>query len=167
MMRLKASSGKWVASPVALSRPAVFTALPVPAQLTRMRSWPCAARALAKAASTSASEVTSTLQNTPPISRATASPFSTLKSKMATLTPWAASARAVAAPRPDAPPVTTAATDELSFMEFSFSARRRSTLALPRIAAFRASRGAVAMPTKALALKWAEDGSRVNAVAPG
>jgi uncharacterized membrane protein YkvA (DUF1232 family) len=32
-----------------LSRLAVFTALPVPAQLIRMRSWPLAARALAKA----------------------------------------------------------------------------------------------------------------------
>jgi hypothetical protein len=32
MIRLKASSGKWVGWPVFLSRPAVFTALPVPAQ---------------------------------------------------------------------------------------------------------------------------------------
>jgi hypothetical protein len=46
---LKAVSGKCLISPVALSRLAVLTALPVPAQLTRMRSWPMAARALAKA----------------------------------------------------------------------------------------------------------------------
>ena len=38
-------------------------------------------------------------------------------SKMATFTPCAASARAVASPRPEAPPVTTAATEESSFME--------------------------------------------------
>ena len=101
---------------VALSRDAVLIALPVPAQLTRMRSWPCAARALAKPASTSASEVTLTLQKTPPISLASASPFSAFKSKIATLTPFAASARAVAAPRPDAPPVTTAEMFESSFM---------------------------------------------------
>ena len=68
MMRLNASSGKCLISRVVLSRRAVLIALPVPAQLTRMRSWPSAARALAKPASTSASEVTSTLQNTPPIS---------------------------------------------------------------------------------------------------
>jgi hypothetical protein len=35
---------------------------------------------------------------------------------MATFTPFAASARAVASPRPDAPPVTTAATVESSFI---------------------------------------------------
>ena len=53
--------------------------------------------------------VTSTLQNTPPISSASASPLSAWRSKIATFTPLAASARAVAAPNPDAPPVTTAA----------------------------------------------------------
>jgi hypothetical protein len=52
MMRSKASSGKCLISPSALSRLAVLTALPVPAQLIRMRSWPMAARALAKPAST-------------------------------------------------------------------------------------------------------------------
>jgi hypothetical protein len=40
-------------------------------------------------------------------------------SKMATLTPWAARARAVASPRPEAPPVTTAATVLSSFMDVS------------------------------------------------
>ncbi|MEY9614718.1 hypothetical protein ABIF21_007592 [Bradyrhizobium elkanii] len=128
MMRLKASIGKCMGSPVFLSRPAVFTALPVPAQFTRMRSWPCAARALAKPASTCSSEVTSTLQNTPPISLAMASPFSSLKSKIATFTPCAASAREVAAPRPEAPPVTTAATDESSFMAISFRDQMRSMM---------------------------------------
>ena len=116
MMRSKPSSGKCLISPVLRSRPAVLAALPVPAQATRIRSWPWAARAFSNAASTCSSEVTSTLQNTPPISPATFSPVVSLKSKMATLTPLAASAREVASPRPEAPPVTTAATEELSFM---------------------------------------------------
>ena len=82
-----------------------------------MRSWPWAARAFSKPASTSASKVTLTLQNTPPMALATSSPLFSFISKMATLTPWAANARAVASPRPEAPPVTTAATDELSSMD--------------------------------------------------
>src|SRR3981189_1903175 len=75
-----------------------------------------AARALAKAASTSSFEVTLTRQNTPPSSRATASPRSALRSKMATLTPCDAKRRAVASPSPDAPPVMTAEMVESSFM---------------------------------------------------
>src|ERR1700738_369630 len=75
-----------------------------------------AARALAKAASTSSFEVTLTRQNTPPRSRATASPRSALRSKMATLTPCDAKRRAVASPSPDAPPVMTAEMVESSFM---------------------------------------------------
>ncbi|MNT42103.1 hypothetical protein D3C72_1785030 [compost metagenome] len=114
MMRSKLASGKCLISPEALSRLAVFTALPVPAQLTSTRSWPCAVRALAKAASTCSSDVTSTLQNTPPSSLARASPCSTLRSNSATFTPWLARRRAVAAPRPEAPPVTTAAMLESS-----------------------------------------------------
>ena len=39
--------------------------------------------------------------------------------------------------------------------------------ALPRIPAYCASKGGVVMLTKALAIAWAEDGIRVNAVAPG
>ena len=38
MIRLKASRGKCLVSPVCLSRLAVLAALPVPAQFTRMRS---------------------------------------------------------------------------------------------------------------------------------
>jgi hypothetical protein len=119
MIMLKASSGKCRASPVALSRLAVLMALPVPAQLTRIRSWPWAARAFSNPASTSSSDVTLTLQNTPPIALATSSPLASFMSKMATLTPWAAKARAVASPRPEAPPVTTAATVLSSFMDVS------------------------------------------------
>src|SRR5271165_1476709 len=108
MMRSKFSSGNSLISPVALSRDTVLALPPVPAQLTRMRSCPFAPRALAKAASTAGVAVTSASQNTPPISRAIASPRSSLTSKIATFTPWEASIRAVAAPSPDAPPVTTA-----------------------------------------------------------
>lgn len=39
--------------------------------------------------------------------------------------------------------------------------------ALPRLPAYCASKGAVVMLTKSFALAWAEDGIRVNAVAPG
>jgi enoyl-ACP reductase-like protein len=42
-----------------------------------------------------------------------------------------------------------------------------ATLALPRIPAYCASKGGVVLLTKALALAWAEEGIRVNAVAPG
>ena len=46
-------------------------------------------------------------------------------------------------------------------------ASMNATLALPRIPAYCASKGGVVMLTKALALAWAEQGIRVNAVAPG
>lgn len=46
-------------------------------------------------------------------------------------------------------------------------ASMNATLALPRIPAYCASKGGLVMLTKALALKWAEEGIRVNAVAPG
>ena len=60
---------------VSLSRPTVLAALATPAQLTSIRSWPCASRALAKAAATFSSLVTSTSQKMPPISAATFSPL--------------------------------------------------------------------------------------------
>ena len=47
------------------------------------------------------------------------------------------------------------------------TASMNATLALPRIPAYCASKGGVVMLTKALALAWAEEGIRVNAVAPG
>jgi len=46
-------------------------------------------------------------------------------------------------------------------------ASMNATLALPRIPAYCASKGGVVMLTKVLALAWAEQGIRVNAVAPG
>src|SRR5215213_7507201 len=105
---------------VSLSRATVLAALATPAQLTSTRSWPCASRALAKAAATLSSLVTSTSQKMPPISPATCSPRSASRSKTATLTPLAASARAVASPRPEAPPVTTAAILLSSFISAPF-----------------------------------------------
>src|SRR5579864_2602675 len=114
MMKLKASVGKRRVSPVFLSREAVLIALPVPAQLTRMRSCPLALRAFSKAASTLSSLVTFASQKTPPISAATFSPLSLFISRSATLTPRLASAHAVASPRPEAPPVITAAIEEFS-----------------------------------------------------
>ena len=48
------------------------------------------------------------------------SPLALFMSSSATLTPLAASARAVASPRPDAPPVMTAEIEELSSMEMPF-----------------------------------------------
>ena len=58
--------------------------------------------------------VTSTLQYAPPISSASADPFSSCRSATTTLAPRDASTRAAAAPIPDAPPVTIALTPLMS-----------------------------------------------------
>ena len=50
------------------------------------------------------------------IEAATASPFSVVRSKTATLTPAPARATALAWPRPEAPPVTTAAVSVVIFI---------------------------------------------------
>ena len=87
MTRLNSALGNDTIAPVVLSRLAVLIAWPVPAQLIRIRSWPMAARALAKPASTCSSLVTSTAQKTPPSSAASASPEASFMSNSATLTP--------------------------------------------------------------------------------
>ena len=102
MIVLNGSRGWGTIFPVSLSRAAVFIAIPVPAQLIRILSWPFAALAFSKAATTLSSSVTFASQKIPFMSEATASPFSTLRSNNAHLTPNFESSLAVDSPRPDA-----------------------------------------------------------------
>ena len=84
--------------------------------ITRIRSVPFTLRTWSNPASTLASSATFTLAKTPPISAATSFPRASFMSKIPTLTPLAAKARAVASPSPDAPPVTTALMSVDSFI---------------------------------------------------
>ncbi|SKW39763.1 Uncharacterised protein [Mycobacteroides abscessus subsp. abscessus] len=95
------------------SLPMVRPGQPTPAQLMRTRTGP-SSLAASTAAIPSASLVTSVCTKAPPSSLARASPFSSWTSAMTTLAPCAASRRAVAAPRPEAPPVTIADTPLIS-----------------------------------------------------
>src|SRR4051794_5308869 len=79
----------------------------IPAQVTRMSTEPRSAVA-ATAASTSSREVTSQRTAVPPISPAVACAVASSKSATTTCAPSAARRRAVAAPMPFAPPVTSA-----------------------------------------------------------
>ena len=88
------------------SLPIVRSATAMPAQLTRTCTPPNSFSASATAALPSASEVTSVLTKRPPSSFASFSPASCCMSAMTTLPPPSAAMRAVAAPSPDAPPVT-------------------------------------------------------------
>ena len=97
---------------------AVLTAIPIPAQLISILSCPISLLDLSKAATTLSSLVTLASQKTPPISDATVSPFSALRSKSAHLTPNFDNSRAVASPRPDAPPVITALIFSSNFIFF-------------------------------------------------
>src|SRR5262245_25954660 len=90
------------------SLPMVRTAVPVPAQLTAMRSGASSADAATASATWSAS-VTSHLTNFTPSSLAIASPRSALKSTMVTAAPAPCRRRTVASPSPEAPPLTIAA----------------------------------------------------------
>src|ERR1035437_8285335 len=85
----------------------VRVAQPMPAQLTALHSG-AMAFAPSRAAMTSLVLVTSQCTYAPPISFAMAVPAISLRSASTHLTPLSARARAVVAPRPDAPPVTTA-----------------------------------------------------------
>jgi hypothetical protein len=87
---------------------AVRCAQPMPAQQTEMRRPPSASAAASTAACTGSGSITFTSMNRPSSSEASASPFSTLRSAITTLAPRSCSARAVAAPRPEAPPATSA-----------------------------------------------------------
>src|SRR5271166_5068236 len=95
------------------SRPMTRVAVPMPAQLTRMRAGPCAACALAIAAVADFSSATSPTSGTPPSALAASSAAAGLRSKTATRAPFDASASAVARPNPDPPPVTIAAAPEI------------------------------------------------------
>src|SRR6202008_2284771 len=92
---------------------------PIPAQFINTRATPCAASALAMPALTCSSSVTSPWRATPFTSAATFSAFSLFWSSTAILAPFSAMARAVAAPRPDPPPVIRTATSFNCMTELS------------------------------------------------
>ena len=97
------------ASGIGPSRPNTRLAMPMPAQFTSTRAGPWAFDAATMAASAEAASATSQVTATPPISAATLCASLALRSQTATLAPSLASRRAVAAPSPDAPPVTMTA----------------------------------------------------------
>src|SRR5438552_4728603 len=82
----------------------------MPAQFISTRAMPCAASAFAIAALIASSSVTSAWRATPFTSAATFSAFSLFWSMTPIFAPLAAMARAVAAPRPEPPPVMRTAT---------------------------------------------------------
>ena len=106
--RLNPSSG---AGP---SRPTMRCAVAMPAQFTQMRAAPCASRARAIAPSTPAASETSQARPRPPISAPIAPAAASSTSSTVTFAPAAASRRAVSAPMPEPPPVTTAECPSMS-----------------------------------------------------
>ena len=84
------------------------SAQPIPAQQTEIRSPPSACGGALDRGPTASASVTSAATKAAPISAASSSPRSGLRSAIVTAAPAAASARAVAAPRPEAPPATSA-----------------------------------------------------------
>ena len=93
-------------------RPAVFSAGPMPAQQTEIRRPPRPPPGRRRPRRGSAS-VTSVFDEVAPISLGQRRPRSALRSAIVTLAPAARRARAVAAPRPDAPPATSAFTPSI------------------------------------------------------
>ena len=85
-------------------------AQPIPAQQTEIRSPPSSAAAASTAAWTwsASSTFASTNDARSPSSAASASPFSAFRSAITTDAPAPWSRRAVASPRPDAPPLISA-----------------------------------------------------------
>src|ERR1700712_1203718 len=100
------------------SLPRVLTALPIPAQLTLMRSGPISS-AMSRAADTDSGSVTLALANRArgPSSATTSSP---LRSITTTDAPLSSRRLVVARPKPDAPPVTTATESLISTCRRSF-----------------------------------------------
>ncbi len=90
------------------SLPSTRPAKPIPAQPATIDRFPKRVTASSTAAFTAASSVTSHSANAhaSPSSFASASPGSFARSAMTTFAPFATSARAVAAPSPEAPPET-------------------------------------------------------------
>ena len=103
------------------SRPTMRLAGPMPAQLIRMRAGPCFAAALANAASVALLSVTSQSNGEAvDVARHRRRRPSALTSKIATLAPASASMRAVAAPSPEAPPVTMRGMSSISMFSSLF-----------------------------------------------
>ena len=103
LIRTTVSNGCRFAGPFL---PTVRSAQPTPAHETAKRMPPNVSTAPSTAASTSSSTVTSALKATLPSSSASAFAASSFRSAIATRAPRSVSARAVAAPRPEAPPAT-------------------------------------------------------------
>src|SRR5262249_2930491 len=101
------------------SRPTIRLARPMPAQLMRMRAAPCLARASETALAAASASLTSHLTASAPIFAAPSFIAFSLTSRSVTLAPCLASTAAVAAPRPEPPPVTSAACP-LGFMGKTF-----------------------------------------------
>ena len=107
--RLTRTTRSNAASGIGPSRPTIRPAAAMPAQLTRMRAGPCAVRAVAMAASADGPSLTSQPRPSPPNRRALYSAAVWLMSSSATRQPSRARWAAVAAPSPEPPPLTSAA----------------------------------------------------------
>src|ERR1700712_4906443 len=112
------------------SLPRVLTALPIPAQLTLMRSGPISS-ARSSAADTDSGSVTLALANRArgPNSATTSSP---LRSITTTEAPLSSRRLVVARPKPDAPPVTTATESLISTRRCPLQGSQRSVTGCAR-----------------------------------
>src|SRR5919109_651255 len=123
--RTTVSNGWSAAGP---SLPTVRSAQPIPAQETASLSPPAASTA----ALTCSSLVTSALTKAASSSDASAAPRSSFRSAIVTRAPRATSSRAVASPRPEAPPATSAPTPSSCMEAGSLKRRRESQPEQPR-----------------------------------
>src|SRR5215218_8997040 len=123
--RTTVSKGWSAAGP---SRPTVRSAQPIPAQETASRRPPAASTA----AWTCSSSVTSVLTKAASSSEARAAPRSSFRSASVTRAPRAVSSRAVASPRPEAPPATSAPIRSSCMEAGSLKWRRESQPEQPR-----------------------------------
>src|SRR4051812_14721204 len=116
-IRLTSTTFAKRSSDVGPSRPMSFAGVPTPAHVTAMRR-PRSSRPAARrtAACTESGSVTSHAIAWPPMSPASAVARSAARSATTTSAPSAASRRAVASPRPDAPPKTIAVAPLMSMV---------------------------------------------------